>query len=270
MGKVKAALAALLALSGEAWVAPRRAGGAPRRLGRRAATTVSVELGTTRAPELGEAEEALAVASLREGASLASLSDGDLAWFARDRRGDVREARDKAQAYLRWRKDFGGLGCDRAELLERARSERRKRVGYLARERDVLGRPTVVVVARRHDATRRSLRASQALCLAVLEDAVASLDGDGEQFLAVVDLREVGPANVDIQFVLWLVNALRSYYPKRLGQVALVDPPGALFESAWNAIKPAVGRHAKLVRLISNADLRRDYFPPGRTPRDLV
>ena len=58
-------------------------------------------------------------------------------------------------------------------------------------------------------------------------------------------------------------------YPKRLGQVALVDPPPVLFEAAWKLIEAAVGRHARLVRLISSADLKRDYFPEGRLPPDL-
>ena len=278
MARMRVVLALLLGRSADAWLARRHpthcwqrtTGARPLRDQPLRATTLSVEdkLGTTRAPELGADEERRAVAALRSAAP--SLSDAELAWFARDRRGDVAEAAPKCAAYVSWRRNFGGLGGDRAALLDAARSERRKRVGYLARERDVLGRPAVVVVARRHDATRRSLDASKALCLAVLEDAVASLEGDGEQFLAVVDLRDVGPPQVDIPFVLWLVHALRSYYPKRLGQVALVDPPTVLFESAWSVIKPAVGRHAKLVRLISNAELRRDYFPPNRAPRDLL
>ena len=53
----------------------------------------------------------------------------------------------------------------------------------------------------------------------------------GEQVLALVDLRQVGPQNVDVPFLLWLIMTLRSYFPKRLGQVALVDPPPVLFEA---------------------------------------
>ena len=68
--------------------------------------------------------------------------------------------------------------------------------------------------------------------MAVLEDAIAeAVKEGGEQVLALVDLRQVGPQNVDVPFLLWLIMTLRSYFPKRLGQVALVDPPPVLFEA---------------------------------------
>ena len=195
-------------------------------------TATAQDLGTTTAPLLDDAATAKAVATMREDARTSPLTDDELAWFARDRRGDTKEAVEKCVQYIRWRKDRGGLGADRDALMRRAAPEARRRVGYLAREKDALNRPTVVVVARRHDAMRRDLKASQALCVAVLEDAIAKAEEEGgEQVLALVDLRQVGPQNVDVPFLLWLIMTLRSYFPKRLGQVALVDPPPVLFEA---------------------------------------
>ena len=195
-------------------------------------TATQQDLGTTTAPLLDDAAIARAVSQMREDARTSPLSDDELAWFARDRRGDAREAVEKVVSYIRWRKDRGGLGADRDALMKQAAPEARRRVGYLAREKDALNRPTVVVVARRHDAMRRDLKASQALCVAVLEDAIAKAQEEGgEQVLALVDLRQVGPQNVDVPFLLWLIMTLRSYFPKRLGQVALVDPPPVLFEA---------------------------------------
>ena len=102
------------------------------------------------------------------------------------------------------------------------------------------------------------------------QDAIAeAVKEGGEQVLALVDLRQVGPQNVDVPFLLWLIMTLRSYFPKRLGQVALVDPPPVLFEAAWNLIKGAVGRHADMVRLVSSADVRNAYFAGKRVPPDL-
>ena len=233
-------------------------------------TATAQDLGTTTAPLLDNATTAKAVATMRKDARTKPLSDDELAWFARDRRGDAREAVEKVVQYLRWRKDRGGLGVDRDALMRRAAPEARRRVGYLAREKDALNRPTVVVVARRHDAMRRDLKASQALCVAVLEDAIAeAVKEGGEQVLALVDLRQVGPQNVDVPFLLWLIMTLRSYFPKRLGQVALVDPPPVLFEAAWNLIKGAVGRHADMVRLVSSSDVKNAYFAGKRVPPDL-
>ena len=250
-------------------------------------STVTQDLGTTTAPLLDDAAIARAVAAMREDTRTKPLSDDELAWFARDRRGDAKEAVEKVVQYIRWRKDRGGLGADRDALMRRAAPEARRRVGYLAREKDALNRPTVVVVARRHDAMRRDLKASQALCVAVLEDAIAKAQEEGgEQVLALVDLRQVGPQNVDVPFLLWLIMTLRSYFPKRLGQVALVDPPPVLFEAvrvprpmspsprrvntqAWNLIKGAVGRHADMVRLVSSSDVKNAYFAGKRVPPDL-
>ena len=181
-------------------------------------------LGTTTAPVLSDEDTARAITSMRADARLAStthvssLTDDELIWFARDRRGDATEAADKAAAYMRWRRDRGGLGVDREALLKRAAPEAKRRVGYLARERDALNRPTVIVVARRHQALTRDLKASQALCVAVLEDAINEAQKNGgEQVLALVDLRQVGPQNVDVVFLIWLVITMRSYFPKRCG-----------------------------------------------------
>ena len=174
--------------------------------------------------------------------------------------------------------------CGSRRVDEAGGPEARRRVGYLAREKDALNRPTVVVVARRHDAMRRDLKASQALCVAVLEDAIAeAVKEGGEQVLALVDLRQVGPQNVDVPFLLWLIMTLRSwpeaarpggpggsaslFYSRRCG-CRLRFPPIASAESrrwrlscakcahapsprrgthrAWNLIKGAVGRHADM------------------------
>ena len=75
-------------------------------------STVTQDLGTTTAPLLDDATTAKAVATMREDARTKPLTDDELAWFARDRRGDAREAVEKVVQYLRWRKDRGGLGAE--------------------------------------------------------------------------------------------------------------------------------------------------------------
>lgn len=198
------------------------------------------------------------------------LNDEELAWFARDRRGDVSEACAKVERYVEWRQSWGGLARSREELKRLARKEAAKRVGYLANTRDLLGRPVVVVVAKRHSALERDLRSSQALCVDVLESALETLRSEGrEQCVAVVDLRGTGPGQVDIQFLIWLVNTLRNYYPKRFGQIALVDPPQVIFQAAWDLIRPYLGKHAALVTVVKSAQVRDNYFPKGRLPMDL-
>jgi len=176
---------------------------------------------------------------------------------------------------LRWcHAGWGGLAKDRTALQDLAYPEKRKRVGYLActqniPTRDVLGRPVIIVVARRHSASRRNLASSQALCLDVLEDAVAACDQYIEQFITIVDLRAIGPDQVDLKFIYWLITTLRNYYPKRLGQIAIMDAPTLLFQTAWSIIEPTLGKHAAMVRLVSSSDIRRYYFRSGEVPREL-
>jgi len=117
-------------------------------------------------------------------------------------------------------------------------------------------------VGQRHDVTRRDLASSKALCVSVLDAAVAAIDASQnvEQFVVIVDLRRIGPAQVDLQFAVWLITMLRANYPKRIGQVALLEPPPLLFLPAWNFLKPHLGPHVELVRIIKNNDLAA-YFP---------
>merc|ERR1719331_2195343 len=84
---------------------------------RRHSTATQQDLGTTTAPLLDDAAIARAVAAMREDSRTKPLSDDELAWFARDRRGDAKEAVEKVVQYLRWRKDRGGLGVDRDALM---------------------------------------------------------------------------------------------------------------------------------------------------------
>lgn len=209
------------------------------------------------------------VAAMRGLTSEKDLSDDELAWFGRDRKGDAVAAVAKAERYAAWRRaGWGGLAPSRQALKRLAAREASKRVGYLAASRDKLGRPVVVVVARRHSVPTRDLKSSQALCIDVLESAVEALDGI-EQFSAVVDLRGVGAAQVDIQFVIWLVNTLRGYYPKRLGQIALVDPPMVIFNAAWSLITPYLGKHANMVKVTTKSEIAHSYFRPSQLPHDL-
>ena len=92
----------------------------PRPSRTRLHSTVTQDLGTTTAPLLDDAAIARAVATMREDARTSPLTDDELAWFARDRRGDAREAVEKVVQYIRWRKDRGGLGADRDALMRRA------------------------------------------------------------------------------------------------------------------------------------------------------
>jgi len=103
--------------------------------------------------------------------------------------------------------------------------------------------------------------------MAVDEKAGTSY-GEPEQLLGVFDLRRLHPACVDFEFIVFLIDTIYRFYPQRLGQVLLVEPPPFVFEAAWAVIKPQLGRHADIVRFVSLRDLRREYFTADTLPPD--
>ncbi len=58
-----------------------------------------------------------------------------------------------------------------------------------------------------------------------------------------------------------------TYYPKRLGQVLMVDAPW-LFQPGWKLVKPWLRKYAALVRFVSRQELAAEFFTPDTLPPD--
>ena len=157
----------------------------------------------------------------------------------------------------------------------------------------------MVAVAARHNTFLRSLPESKLLCVEVLEEAIRGLDecdaaaavaaveagraagrrftvassaedgaaGGVTQVLGVFDLRNLTPTCIDFEFVSFLIDTIYNFYPQRLGQVLLVQPPPFVFEAAWEIIKPQIGKHADIVRFVQLDELS-EYFTPETLPAD--
>ena len=63
------------------------------------------------------------------------------------------------------------------------------------------------------------------------------------------------------------VDVFFSYYPKRLGQVLMVDAPWG-FSAGWSVVKPWLKKYAALVSFVSREELVRQYFTPETCPED--
>ena len=63
------------------------------------------------------------------------------------------------------------------------------------------------------------------------------------------------------------VDAFFSYYPKRLGQVLMVDAPW-LFQPGWNMVRPWLKKYAALVRFVTADELRAEFFTAATLPPD--
>ena len=93
-------------------------------------------------------------------------------------------------------------------------------------------------------------------------------EGGVTQVLGVFDLRNLQPTCIDFEFVSFLIETIYQFYPQRLGQVLLVEPPPFIFEAAWEVIRPQLGRHADIVRFVKLEELKKEYFTPETLPRD--
>ncbi|CAL5221135.1 g3271 [Coccomyxa viridis] len=185
-------------------------------------------------------------------------------WFLRDRKLNVGEAADKLVRMMQWRQDFlRGVTPSAADVAAEAATGK----AYLHSHKDVNGRPVIVIRASRHITGERPLDDSKRLCAHLLEKAVDELDDGGETILGIFDLRGFGTQNADFGFVRFLVDVFFSYYPKRLGQVLMVDAPWG-FNAGWSVVKPWLKKYAALVSFVSREELRRQYFTPETCPED--
>jgi hypothetical protein len=80
-----------------------------------------------------------------------------------------------------------------------------------------------------------------------------------EQMLGVFDLKGFELRNADLAFVAFLVEAFFEYYPRRVGQVLLVDAPW-IFQAPWRAIRPLLRKYSALVRFVDRETLAREFF----------
>jgi CRAL/TRIO domain len=228
-------------------------------------------------------------------------SDSEAQWFLRDRSFDVEEATQKLLQCLKWRAEFG-LQDITYEMIARAD---RTGKAYLHAHSDVKGRPALIIRVHRcstpccgrqsghHEACalcphleaamatlltpcsscRHVLgefadQDSQRLCAFYIEKAIAARPPGVDQVIGIFDLKDFGPMNADFAFVRFLIEAFFIYYPKRAGEVLMVDAPW-IFMQPYNMMQPLLGKYSRLIRFIEACELR-SYFQPAAMPQDFV
>lgn len=213
-------------------------------------------------PEFSRADVEKSTAALKAALGDSSATDVELDWFIRDRSLDVAEAEEKLKEYLQWRD--GGFSGLTAEHPEVAREIALKKA-YLSEDPDVLGRPIVIVKAKLQVADTRDLEATKKLCVWLMDTALENLEGTGhENILVIFDLRGFGPKNADIPFLKFFIDVMFKYYPKRIANVLLLEPP-FVFQPVWQVVKPLLGKYSSLVRF-SNMKELKEYIGKADIP----
>eukprot|EP00877_Chromochloris_zofingiensis_P000680 jgi/Chrzof1/10612/Cz05g05060.t1_CPSFL1 len=189
--------------------------------------------------------------------------DSTLRWYLRDRYFDPVEAEQKLVSMLRWKQYF------RPTTIPFTAVEREYNTGkaYVAQHPDKYGRPAIVIRASKHITGEFPIDDSKRLCTYLLDQAIEQLPDGSEQLIGLFDLRGFQLQNADLAFAAFMIEAFFDYYPRRVGQVLLVDAPW-VFRPPWEAIKPLMRKYAALVSFVSAEQVHRDYFTPDTVPED--
>jgi hypothetical protein len=184
-------------------------------------------------------------------------------WFLRDRKFVVPEAEEKLVNMLKWRQEFRAQDT----TWEMVKAEAGTGKAYVHSQKDVFGRPVIVIRVTRHVTGEYPLEDSKRLCVYMLEKALSQLPEGQETVLGIFDLRGFKNRNTDLGFVRFLVDIFFTYYPKRLGQVLFLEAPW-IFQPGWSIVKPWLGKYAALVRFVNLEQLQSEYFKPDTVPDD--
>ena len=120
----------------------------------------------------------------------------------------------------------------------------------------------------RHKIGEFSERDSQRLCAYYVEQAVKSRPPGVDTVLGVFDVAGFGLQNADFAFVRFLIQCFFFYYPKRAGEVLMVDAPWA-FMPPFELMRPLLGKYADLIKFVSRREAAA-YFKAGEAPAAVV
>lgn len=106
------------------------------------------------------------------------------------------------------------------------------------------------------------------LCVHFIEKAISARPCGVDTVVGIFDVSGFGLANADFAFVQFLIQAFFFYYPKRAGEVLMVDAPWA-FMPPFEMMRPLLGKYGELIRFVTRREAR-SYFRSGQEPRDLI
>ena len=160
------------------------------------------------------------------------LSDSDLRRFLRGRKGSVDDAFVALVEYVQWRRDTG-VDSITAESCEREVNSGKATVTACG----VHGKPTITVLAAKHDKDKRDVAEMTRFIILTLETACRCLQPPDETVVIVFDLLRFSLQCMDYKVVKRLVYILGHFYPERLQMCYIVHAP-VVFDACWAVIRP--------------------------------
>ncbi|KAL2492591.1 Sec14p-like phosphatidylinositol transfer family protein [Abeliophyllum distichum] len=182
-------------------------------------------------------------------------------WFLKDRNFSIEDAVSKLNKAIRWRHEVGV-----SELSEESvKSVAETGKAYVHDFLDIYGRPVLIVEASKHFPGKHERDEDEKLSAFLIEKALSKLPAGKQEILGIIDLRGFRTKNIDIRFLTFAVDAFYCYYPRRLGQVLLVEAP-FVFKPVWQLVKPLLKSSPSLVRFCSVETIREEYFAEDTIP----
>ncbi|XP_037542413.1 motile sperm domain-containing protein 2 [Nematolebias whitei] len=95
----------------------------------------------------------------------------------------------------------------------------------------------------------------------------------GMPLTVVFDMTESGISNIDMEFVKYVINCFKVYYPKFLSKMVIVDMPW-IMNAAWKIVRSWLGPEAiSKLKFASRAEIQMfislEYLPPHMGGTDL-
>ena len=186
--------------------------------------------------------------------------DQELARFLRSRAWKYAEARDGVVGWLKWRREYRPThiqphDCD--EAISRSGA-------FFFHGYDRLDQPLCYLNVSLIDPSEGQMERRQRYIILQMERAkrMIKLDGSAGRCAAVFDLSGAGLRNVDRQLLVFLLTAVKRYYPDSFGRVYLVNMPYA-FRFVWSWVKPMLAQHAQeKVRFIDTEGGLSEFVEP--------
>ena len=186
--------------------------------------------------------------------------DQELARFLRSRAWKYAEARDGVVGWLKWRREYRPMHiqpCDCDEAISRSGA-------FFFHGYDRLDQPLCYLNVSLIDPSEGQIERRQRYIILQMERAkrMIKLDGSAGRCAAVFDLSGAGLRNVDRQLLVFLLTAVKRYYPDSFGRVYLVNMPYAI-RFVWSWVKPMLAQHAQeKVRFIDTEGGLSEFVEP--------
>lgn len=143
-------------------------------------------------------------------------------------------------------------------------------MSVIPEEKDVMGRPVVVIAIRKHNVLTRNLDDVRDYSVYNLESMCSLCHEDGPDNLCIVfDLTSFGLRCMDYTAVRMLTGILRNYYPERLGIGLILNAP-LMFSACWYVIRTFIDQGtADKIKFVRTKEEISQYLDPAIIPRDL-